>query len=118
MKAVEQSSEVLLEPGKSLEIFIVILFAIDPSVNASPNTRRKINHPKVTRSDRFVEQWIRFGKKVAQFDLGLIGGDAGQSVTNSSGCTVMSFSKAGGEDEYPFFHNSLGKNLLAKAFGV
>ena len=108
MKAVEQGSEVFLEPGESLEIFIIILFAIDPSVNASPKTRRKINHPKITPSDQFVEQGVGFGKKIVQFDFGLLRADPRQSITHSAGSAIVTLSKTGGEDQDSLFHNSLG----------
>jgi hypothetical protein len=127
LEAVEQGSEVLLEPGESLEILIVILLAIEPSINAPPDTRRKVNHAEITPADKLVEQAVGLGKKIAQFDLGLRG-DLSQPITNSSRGAIVTLSKTGGEEQYSL-HDSLGDSiktdlntaegsLLAKAFGV
>ena len=94
----------LLEPGKTLEIFVIIFLAINPSINASPKTRRKINQPKITLSNQFVEQRVGFGKQIAQFYFRSFRGDARQTIANSPCGAVVAFSETRGEDQYSFFH--------------
>src|SRR5438477_12439925 len=104
LKSIEQNSEVLLEPGKTLEIFVIIFLAIDPTVNASPKTRRKIKQPKIALSNQFVEQGVGFGKQIAQFYFRSFWGDARQTIANSSRGAVVAFPETRGEDQYSFFH--------------
>ncbi len=108
LKAIEQSSEVFLEPGKSPEIFVIILLAIEPAIDASPRTRRKINYPKITPPNQFVEQGISFGKQIVQFYLSPFRGDARKSIANSPRGAVMTFPEARGKDQYSFFHSLSG----------
>jgi hypothetical protein len=108
LKAIEQSSEVFFEPGKSLEIFVVILLAIEPAVDASPHTRRKINYPKITPPNQFVEQGVGFGKQIVQFYLRPFRGNARKSIANSTCSAVMTFPEARREDQYSFFHSLSG----------
>jgi hypothetical protein len=108
LKAIEQSSEVFLEPGKSLEILVIILLAIEPAVDASPYTRRKINYPKITPPNQFVEQGVGFGKQIAQFHLRPFRGNAGQSIANSARGAIVTFPETRREDQYSFFQSLSG----------
>jgi hypothetical protein len=99
---------VFFEPGKSLEIFVIILLAIEPAVDVSPQTRRKVSYPKITPPNQFVEQGVGFGKQIAQFYLGPFRGDPGQSIANSPRGAVVAFSETRGEDQYSFFHSLSG----------
>src|SRR4030095_9225346 len=108
LKPIEQSSEVFFEPGKSLEIFVIILLAIERAVDASPRTRRKINYPKITPPNQFVEQGVGFGKQIAQFYFRPFRGDARKTIANSTRGTVVTFPEARREDQYSFFHSLSG----------
>src|SRR6266480_8085838 len=100
----------ILQPPEPLETLVEILLAIQPAVNGSPSAGREIDQCEIAPSDEFVDRPVGFGEQIAQFNFGVRRGDADQPITNSSSGAVVTLPKAGGENQYSFFHNSLGKS--------
>ncbi len=97
-----------LEPRKSLETLVEVLLAIEPAVNGSPGAGCEIDQRQIALSHELVDWPVGFSKEVSQFNLALLWADPSQSIANSSRSTIVTLSKAGGEDQYSF-HDSLGK---------
>ena len=105
MKTVEQTAKIFLEAAESLESLVEIFFAIEPVVNVTPRLRPAVNQPKIGPPDDFVESAECFRKKIAQFDFDLRR-DSRQTGPNAAGGAIVTFTKAGGEDQN-FFHNAI-----------
>src|SRR5947207_6462677 len=100
----------ILQPPEPLETLVQILLAIQPAVNGSPSAGREIDQCEIAPSDEFVDRPVGFGEQIAQFNIGLRRGRTDQPIMNSSSGAIVTLPKAGGKDQYSFFHNSLGKS--------
>src|SRR5262249_35837389 len=96
LKTLEQLSEMTLKSRESPKFCVVICLAIQPAINDSPGARRRIYQRQLTSAHELIYRSIGFGEKISQFHFGLVRGDASQTVADSSGGAVVTFSEAGG----------------------
>ena len=104
--------EMTFQLRKLCEIFIELLFAVEPAVHDPPGTRPAIDEGEISFAHAFVQLAIRFGEEIAQFYL-RTRVNARETVPHTARGAVVSLPKAGGEDE-DSLHDSLGQERRAK----
>src|SRR5437667_4148276 len=108
LKTVEHGSKLRLQPNQSPKFHVVICLAIEPPINKSPGTWRRIHQRLIASAHQFVGRPVGFGKQIPQFHCSLIQSNASQPVADSSCGAIVALSETGGQDQYSLFHWSLG----------
>jgi hypothetical protein len=116
LKTDEQRDELLLDRWESLETFVEIFLPIEPAVNVAPGVRPSIDQSEISLADEFVELGVSLGKEIMQFDF-CIGCYSRDTIANAAGGAVVTFPKAGADDQKSF-HNSFGESVWSKADGT
>jgi membrane protein len=98
----------LPEPGEFLDLLVEIILFLKPLIKEAPNAWQMIDDCQVGPADELEQNRVGLGHKIVYFDLRLGGCDPGQSIADTACGRVMTFSKAGGENE-DFLHGSLGE---------
>jgi len=85
-----------LKSSESPKFCVVICLAIEPAINDPPSARRRIHQRQITSAHELIDRSIGFSKKIPQLHVGLVRGDARQTVAHSSGGAIVPLSEAGG----------------------
>src|SRR6266852_2061802 len=100
----------IFELGEPREIFVKILFVIEPPVNDAPGTWPAVDEHEISFADGFVQSPVGLGEEIAQLHCG-IGRDTPQAIANAARRAVMAFTIARRQDQ-DLFHDSLGESRL------
>jgi len=80
LKTVEHGANCAFSRNQSPEFRVVICLAIEPSINESPGTWRRIQQRQIASAHQFVDRPVGFGKQIPQFHCSLIQSDTSQPV--------------------------------------
>ena len=108
LKTVEHGSKLRLQPNQSPKFRVVICLAIEPPIDESPGTWRRIHQRQIASAHQFVDRPVGFGKQIPQFHCSLIQSDTSQPFADSSCGAIVALSETGGQDQYSLFHWSSG----------
>ena len=113
LKSDEELAKMISQSEEDAEFGGEIFLAIQPAIDLAPNVGSAIDHAEVEDPGPVVQNAITFGEKVVQVDLGAVRRDFAETIAKAAGGAVMSFAKAGGEDE-DSFQSSLGQKVAAQ----